>query len=187
MSLLEMLGAGGGVLDLELASETVQAGGVVEGTVCFTGGERTQTIERLVIELTCTITSRQGLATSKVLPETVIAERFTSKEGEKQTFPFRFQLSPAAPASAIGSVDYTLDVSAEIDGEIDPSADARLIVAPVGMSLPVTSVGRPAAASWPDTCQKCGAPLDPPPAGASSVDCKFCHRRHSPIDASNLQ
>jgi sporulation-control protein spo0M len=191
MGLFDMLGVGGGGVKVQLPNRTVQAGGLVEGAVVFSPGERSQQITAVKIVVNCTLTTKkhdpeygwqEESETNAVVPEAAISGPFATRAGQAQSFPFRFQLPATVPTSIPGQVAYELVASADIDGELDPSESVGLTVAPAaawaGQGVAVAPP-QPGRLRWPDQCRHCGAKLEPPGDGSMFIACAFCNTRYN--------
>ncbi|MBI5513470.1 MAG: sporulation protein [Deltaproteobacteria bacterium] len=134
MGLFDAFGVGGGNLSLQLLQPMAQSGGLLQGQVVFASGRRAQNITAIKIRFTTTVTvptkTPQGVQNQSksetVLPDTVLCGAFTSQPGQQHPFPFQLQLPTELPSSTPGAVQYHLYASADIDGEVDPGANAEV-------------------------------------------------------------
>lgn len=192
MGLLSMLGYGGGDLELTMASQVLDAGGVAEGNVVFVGGERVQTIQRIVIEIECLLSKKRhdpklgwitDETTEPLIAETAISGAFSTQAGQRYEFPFRLLIPDDARPSRPDAVEYTLKAYADIDGEIDPSQELVVEIVHRATSQSGPTLAGSAQVSvprltFPSACPHCGAAMDPPGPGLTTVTCPFCSRTH---------
>jgi hypothetical protein len=162
MGLLDAFGVGGGKLTVQLQNASVAAGGMLTGSATFASGKRSQKITAIAVRLVCNEqhvnkpqyenvsggkgeaqpTGPQTTTTSRdVVPQQSVTGPFASQPG--QTHPFNFQLNippnvfPTEPPHRT----YRLVASADIDGEIDPGANADVVIVAGGFAGASPSAG----------------------------------------------
>lgn len=133
MGLFDAFGVGGGSLSIQVQSQQVEAGGVVQGAVVFTAGRRAQQITNVTVKLACSRQVPQASGqmmqeTRDVVPPYALTGAFTTQPGQTYQFPFQLQVPPDAFGSAPNLVTWRVSANADIDGEIDPGAGLELMV-----------------------------------------------------------
>ena len=133
MGLFDAFGVGGGSLSLQVQSQQVEAGGVLQGAVVFTAGRRAQQITNVTVKLACSVQVPQ--ASGQMMQETrdavapyALTGAFTAQPGQTYQFPFQLQVPHDALGTTPKLVSWRVSANADIDGEIDPGAGLELMV-----------------------------------------------------------
>jgi sporulation-control protein spo0M len=145
----ESLGAGGVRVELRLPPDGVEPGGHARATVTMTGGTRPARIESVIMRLeeadrhwidehggrveeedAQTLSDRSGL-TAGWSRRTIGEQRYTVgrdvEPGEQVDLDVELDVPSDARRSSV-SRSHTLNVQADIPGQIDPTANARILV-----------------------------------------------------------
>lgn len=134
MGFLDRFGVGGGKLSVRLDNAQVNAGQALSGTITFSAGSRAQKITNIKATVFCSLTSGKPGAADRntqsrtVVPEFVVTNAFTTQSGQSYDFPFSASLPAGLQSSSPGQVEYRVNISADIDGEIDPGTGANFTV-----------------------------------------------------------
>ena len=145
MGLLDMFGAGGGTLTMQLQQMQCAPGQTIQGVVTFTGGKRAQNITSIKVRLSMTETHpampgkpAPAPHTMNVVPEQTLSGAFSVQPGTPCAFQFQMQLPPQMKPEVKGQIDYRIGASADIPGEVDQHANVDIQViggGPMGMGM----------------------------------------------------
>jgi hypothetical protein len=163
MGFFDKFGAGGGKVSVDVQSPQVAAGGVMRGTITFTGGKRSQKVTSLVVWLTKGAGTEINLAKGKIeeddggdsapLGKKVVVTGELAVEAGQTCGPFAFELPIPTAVMNSRSMDingqpgpimqlYRVWGSADIPGEIDKHGQSGNFEVTGGLKLEVT-VGSP--------------------------------------------
>jgi hypothetical protein len=135
MGLLDMFGAGGGTLTLQLQAMQFAPGQTIYGVATFTGGKRAQNITSITVRVSMTETHPAvpgkpppPAQTINVVPDQMLTGAFQVQPGTPHPFQFALQLPTQLKPEVKGQIDYRVGASADIPGEIDQHASADIQV-----------------------------------------------------------